>query len=142
MVPLLLQMQSQSADVRASLLLRFACKQGRTSAAVLVQEKMRNDMTAPGIIACLKCYSAWFCPEWLQGGACVGLAALLTRCFIHDNSIAAGIWHLQDGQMALSMLHSLQSDEWFMFLESSMDPQLWACDPSPMHSSWFIVIVC
>ena len=64
-VPLLLQVWSPLAGVRAILLLQSACKQA--AAAVLWQV---DDVTAaPGRCVCLECYFvlAWSCPGWLCG---------------------------------------------------------------------------
>ena len=57
MVPFLLQVWSQPANVRASLRIGYACKQSKFCAAVFWQKLiLKNISAAPGRYACLERY--------------------------------------------------------------------------------------
>ena len=58
MVPLLLQVWSQSADVGAGLLLESACKQGRSCAAVM-RPKQTSVQHQAGLLALDATHLSW-----------------------------------------------------------------------------------
>ena len=126
MVPFLLQVQSQSADVGASLLPdvnRQRCLQTKWVLCCCAQAGRD-----PGW---KDCCTRQLCSPWMLL-ICLGMvlprvAAWLSlcssgrfaaRCFMHELSITAGIWHLQ------KVCKSCFSHE-----EGRLVSQLWACVP-------------